>query len=61
MEGETLYPVELFLPQRHGIALWYSGEQDGLLLQADGKLQIFPNCTDALAFARERGIPLLSL
>lgn len=55
MEGETLYPVELFLPQRHGIALWYSGEQDGLLLQADGKLQIFPNCTDALAFARERG------
>ena len=56
MEGETLYPVELFLPERHGIALWYSGARDGLLLQADGKLQIFADRADALAFARERGV-----
>lgn len=55
MADKPLYPVELFLPDRHGIALWYSGEQDGLLLQVDGKLQIFPDCTDALAFARELG------
>lgn len=55
MEDKTLYPVELYLPKRHGIALWYSGEQDGLLVQADGKLRIFANCTDALAFAKEQG------
>lgn len=55
MEDKTLYPVELYLPKRHGIALWYSGEQDGLLVQADGKLRIFADCTDALAFVKEQG------
>lgn len=50
MEDKTLYPVELYLPKRHCIALWYSSEPDGLLVQEDGKLRIFADCTDALAF-----------
>lgn len=57
MEDKTLYPVELYLPKRHGIALWYSGEQDGLLVQEDGKLRIFADGSEALAFAKEQGYP----